>query len=54
MGALERGEINPTYTVLMKVARGIGLKPSQLLRAAEEIDPSELGPRRLNRRRRDD
>jgi transcriptional regulator with XRE-family HTH domain len=35
VGALERGEINPTFATLAHVADGLGTTPSALLRAGE-------------------
>jgi transcriptional regulator with XRE-family HTH domain len=35
VGAMERGEINPTYRVLMKLGEGLGMAPSKLLAEAE-------------------
>jgi transcriptional regulator with XRE-family HTH domain len=35
VGAIERGEINPTLRVLLKLARGLGVPLSELLADAE-------------------
>jgi ribosome-binding protein aMBF1 (putative translation factor) len=35
VGAIERGEINPTLRVLLKLARGLGIPLSELLADAE-------------------
>jgi transcriptional regulator with XRE-family HTH domain len=35
VGAIERGEINPTFRVLLKVARGLRIPLSELLELAE-------------------
>lgn len=35
VGAVERGEINPTYRVLLKFARGLRVPLSELLELAE-------------------
>ncbi|HZV75651.1 MAG TPA: helix-turn-helix transcriptional regulator [Conexibacter sp.] len=37
VGAIERGEINPTFRVLMKLARGLGVPLSQLITDYEEV-----------------
>ena len=37
VGAIERGEINPTFRVLLKLARGLGLPLSELIREQEEV-----------------
>ncbi len=36
VGAIERGEINPTFRTLMAVAHGLDVPPSALLRLAEQ------------------
>jgi len=43
VGAIERGEINATFRVLMKVAAGLGVPLSQLIRESEEMR-RELAP----------
>jgi len=35
IGGVERGELNPTLTNITKLAHGLGIKPSQLLRQIE-------------------
>jgi ribosome-binding protein aMBF1 (putative translation factor) len=42
VGAIERGEINPTFRVLLKLARGLGLPLSELIREQEQISPPRL------------
>ncbi len=37
VGAIERGEINPTYRVLLKLGEGFGIAPSKLLAEAEML-----------------
>jgi transcriptional regulator with XRE-family HTH domain len=37
IGAIERGEINPTYRVLLKLGQGLGMAPSKLLAEAETL-----------------
>jgi len=37
VGAIERGEINPTYRVLLKLGRGLSMPPSELLAEAETL-----------------
>jgi ribosome-binding protein aMBF1 (putative translation factor) len=37
VGAIERGEINPTFRVLLKLARGLDLPLSELIREQERI-----------------
>jgi ribosome-binding protein aMBF1 (putative translation factor) len=37
VGAIERGEINPTFRVLLKLARGLDLPLSELIREQEEV-----------------
>ncbi|HST39271.1 helix-turn-helix transcriptional regulator [Conexibacter stalactiti] len=51
VGAIERGEINPTFRVLIKLAHGLGFELSELVLLWEErsTDPP---PRRRRRRRR--
>jgi DNA-binding XRE family transcriptional regulator len=36
VGAIERGEINPTLRVIFKLARGLVMLPSELLQLAEQ------------------
>ncbi len=42
VGAIERGEINPTLRVLLKLAAGLSAQLSELIAEAEKLDP---GPR---------
>jgi transcriptional regulator with XRE-family HTH domain len=37
VGAIERGEINPTYRVLLKLGQGLCMMPSELLVEAETL-----------------
>jgi ribosome-binding protein aMBF1 (putative translation factor) len=37
VGALERGEINPTFRVLLKLAKGLDLPLSELIREQEQV-----------------
>ncbi|MDW5595102.1 helix-turn-helix transcriptional regulator [Conexibacter stalactiti] len=37
VGAIERGEINPTFRVLMKLANGLGIPLSELLAVCEAL-----------------
>jgi ribosome-binding protein aMBF1 (putative translation factor) len=41
VGAIERGEINPTFRVLLKLARGLNVSLSQLVMEAERWAGSE-------------
>jgi ribosome-binding protein aMBF1 (putative translation factor) len=43
VGAIERGEINPTFRVLLKLARGLDLPLSELIREQEQIAPPRPG-----------
>jgi len=36
VGAVERGEINPTLRIIIRLARGLTMEPSELLKLAEE------------------
>jgi transcriptional regulator with XRE-family HTH domain len=36
VGAVERGEINPTFRVMLKLAVGLGIDVSELVRLAEK------------------
>jgi transcriptional regulator with XRE-family HTH domain len=44
VGAIERGEINPTFRVLLKLATGLCMPLSELIATAEEEthDPTSL------------
>lgn len=35
VGAVERGEINPTLRIIIRLARGLAMQPSELLKLAE-------------------
>ncbi len=51
IGAIERGEINPTFRVLLKLERGLQMPLSELIAKYEELAVSDLAlaPRiRLN------
>lgn len=52
LGAVERGEVNPTYATLVRVSRGLDLEPSQLVarafRARRSTDATP-GPRKRGR-----
>lgn len=37
-GAIERGAVDPTYSTLRAVADALGVRPSELLALAEEIE----------------
>ncbi|MBB4663583.1 helix-turn-helix domain-containing protein [Conexibacter arvalis] len=50
VGAIERGEINPTFKVLMKLARGLDFELSEIMELWEERS-SDPPPRRRPRRR---
>ncbi len=49
VGAIERGEINPTFRVLMKLAEGLGFELSEVIQLWEERS-AEPPPRRRRRR----
>jgi transcriptional regulator with XRE-family HTH domain len=38
VGAVERGELNPTYGVLLRLARGLTMPLSEVIALAEEIE----------------
>jgi transcriptional regulator with XRE-family HTH domain len=42
VGAIERGEINPTYRVLLKLGEGLDMPPSKLLAEGETIEAEGL------------
>ena len=50
VGAIERGEINPTFRVLIKLSRGLGFELSEIMALWEERS-SDPPPRRRRRRR---
>lgn len=37
VGAIERGEVNPTFRVLLKLERGLGTPLSQLIERTEDV-----------------
>jgi transcriptional regulator with XRE-family HTH domain len=43
VGAVERGEINPTMQVMLKLARGLALPTSEIVLLAEERYEDEFG-----------
>ncbi len=51
VGAIERGEINPTFKVLMKLSQGLEFELSTIMRLWEERS-SDPPPARRPRRRR--
>ncbi len=57
VGAVERGEINPTLRIIVRLARGLAMQPSELLNLAEQhhggwdLDVGDVAPRRSSRRR---
>lgn len=52
VGAIERGEINPTFKVLMKLSRGLDIQLSEIIHLWE-IRSEDPPPRRRRRRTRD-
>jgi transcriptional regulator with XRE-family HTH domain len=40
INALETGLLDPTYELLLAVAKGLGIQPSALVMLAEEFDES--------------
>jgi transcriptional regulator with XRE-family HTH domain len=38
IGAIERGEINPTYRTLRRLAGGLGVTVTELVRLAEDVE----------------
>jgi transcriptional regulator with XRE-family HTH domain len=56
VGAIERGEINPTFRVIIKLAAGLGVDVSELVQLAEKrsqeppvpitLPNAQRGPRR--------
>lgn len=56
VGAIERGEINPTFSTLMRLARGFEIPLSELMRLYEEraghvLPPPLVGAPHRTRRR---
>ncbi len=45
VGAIERGEINPTYRTLMTLARGLDVRLSSLLALCEQRHAAPIGSR---------
>lgn len=48
VGSVERGEVNPTLATLFRLARGLGVAPSEVLREVEKR--ASRGSRRRDRR----
>lgn len=46
VGSIERGELNPTYALLLRLARGLTSPLSELIALAEDIERTEFGPER--------
>jgi transcriptional regulator with XRE-family HTH domain len=46
VGAIERGELNPTYAVLLRLARGLASPLSELIAYAEKFESVEFGAER--------
>ncbi len=40
IGALEAGELDPTYELLVEIADGLGIQPSELITLAERLRAS--------------
>jgi transcriptional regulator with XRE-family HTH domain len=53
VGAIERGEINPTFRVILKLAAGLGVEVSELVRLAEKRHHEPPVPIMLPHARRD-
>lgn len=51
VGAIERGEINPTFRVLLKLHAGLGFELSELFALYEQRREEPLPPRRPRQRR---
>ncbi len=49
IGAIERGQINPTFRVLLKLERGLAIPVSELIERYEGIayEPQRGAPRRV-------
>jgi transcriptional regulator with XRE-family HTH domain len=45
VGAIERGEINPTFNTLMTLANGLDVRLSSLLRLCEQRQAARIGSR---------
>jgi len=50
VGAIERGEINPTYETLLRLASGLGLPLYELVELAETTSEVEAVQRRKARK----
>jgi transcriptional regulator with XRE-family HTH domain len=46
LGGIERGERNPSYTNIRRIAAALGVAPSELLRHAEEVEAAARDARR--------
>jgi DNA-binding XRE family transcriptional regulator len=46
VGAIERGEINPTFRILRKLANGLRIPLSELMEVRERHERERLGPYR--------
>ncbi len=46
VGAIEGGELNPTYGMLLRLSRGLALPLSELIAYAEKIERVQFGPGR--------
>lgn len=51
VGAIERGEINPTFRVLIKLSHGLDIDLSEIMQLWEDRS-ADSPPRRRRRRRR--
>jgi XRE family transcriptional regulator, regulator of sulfur utilization len=40
IGAVEAGQLDPTYELLLKIADGLGIQPSALVTLAEQLHES--------------
>lgn len=40
IGAVEAGQLDPTYELLLKIADGLGIQPSALVTLAEQLNES--------------
>jgi XRE family transcriptional regulator, regulator of sulfur utilization len=40
IGAVEAGQLDPTYELLLKIADGLGIQPSALVTLAEHLNES--------------
>lgn len=53
IGAVERGEINPTFAVMRRLARGLEMPLSELVAAGETVEQERRSPRLMRLRRSD-